>query len=83
VEKTGQPASNKSKSRVNFGDWLANLLSRPWWVGLGVVLATAVALMAYFLSSGGSQSNSVHGNCNAQGNGNTVTCSSTSPGVGR
>jgi hypothetical protein len=83
VGKTSITGSNGSTSRASLHGWLANMLSRPWWVGLGVVLATAVALMVYFLGpGGGSPSNSVNGNCNAQGNGNKVTCTNTGSGVG-
>jgi hypothetical protein len=62
---------------------LGGWLSRPWWVGLGVLLATAVALVSIFLASGGSPSYSNYGNCVAQGNHDTVNCPSTTSGAGR
>lgn len=68
-----------ARSRSGLGRWL----SRPWWVGLGVLLATAVALVSIFLTSGGSPSYYNHGgNCVAQGNNNTVNCPSTGSGAG-
>ncbi len=69
-----RPVKSPAKRRTS----VANVLSRPWWVGLGVVLATAVALLGYFLVAGGSTSYSNTGPCSAQGNGNTVNCSTTS-----
>lgn len=63
------------------------LFSRPWWVGVGVVLATIVAIVGYLLASGGSSVNSevntVHGSCNAAGNNNTINCPNSSSGTGR
>jgi len=57
-------------------------LSRPWWAGLGVILAAALAVLALLLTSGGSTGYSNRdGNCVAQGNNNTVNCPSTSSGV--
>lgn len=70
-------------SRARPKEWIADLLSRKWWQGLGVLLATAVALLIYFLSSGSSSSYSNTGNCIAQGSGNTVTCSGAGSGAGR
>jgi hypothetical protein len=60
------------ESHSEMGRWL----SQPWWVGLGVLLATAVALAGVLLTSGGSPSYSIRGNCVAQGSNNKVTCSS-------
>ncbi len=76
-------AMRSAKSRTSFWGWVGRQLSWPWWAGLGVILATAVALMGYFLASGGSATYSNHGNCVAQGNGNTVNCPSTDSGPGR
>jgi hypothetical protein len=45
-----------SGSRVRLGGRLSELLSRPWWLGLGVLVAAAVAFSIYFLSLGGTQS---------------------------
>lgn len=61
---------------------VAGVLSRPWWVGLGVVLATAIAILGIFLAAGGATSYSNTGPCSAQGNGNTVNCSGASSGTG-
>jgi hypothetical protein len=52
-------------------------------VGLGVILATAVALMGYFFASGNSSNYNNQGNCVAQGSNNTVTCASTGSGSGQ
>jgi hypothetical protein len=71
------------KFRNSFWLWMAKLLSRPWWLGLGVVLASLITLTIYFLTSGGSSSFANNGNCNAQGSGNTVSCSGPGPGGGR
>jgi hypothetical protein len=75
------PASSSPTVKQRLG----KLLSQPWWVGAGVILATAVALAGYFLASGGSSSTSqnitVHGSCNAAGNGNTVTCTQSNSGA--
>ena len=53
-------------------------LGWPGWAGVGVILATILSLAGYLLASGGTSSSSqiitVHGSCNAAGNGNTVTC---------
>jgi hypothetical protein len=54
----------------------ADILSRPWWVGLGVVLTFVVALVSIFLISGGTSNYSNNGPCVAQGNNNTVNCPS-------
>jgi hypothetical protein len=73
------------RSWTVFRQWAGDMLSRPWWVGLGVVLATAVAVVGYFLAAGGSPATpgvtTVHGNCNAVGSGNTVTCASPVSGT--
>jgi hypothetical protein len=66
---------------MTFGERLGVLLSRPWWIGVGVILATAVALVGYLLASGGSSStsvvkNTVDGNCSIAGNNNTQICDS-------
>lgn len=67
-----------TRSPSGVGRWL----SRPWWVGLGVIFATAVALATIFVTSGSSPSYTNHGgNCVAQGNNNTVNCPSTGSGV--
>jgi hypothetical protein len=61
-------------SRMGLGRWLG----RPWWTGLGVIVATAVALIGYFLASGSSPTYSNRGgNCVAQGTNNVINC----PGV--
>lgn len=66
------------RSRSGLGRWL----SRPWWVGVGVILAAVLTVAGFFLTSGGSTSYSNHGgNCVAQGNNNTVNCPSTGSGV--
>ena len=52
-DKTTQHRSDPG-SQVRLGK-LAGLLSRPWWLGLGVLVPTAVALLIYFLSMGGAQ----------------------------
>lgn len=83
AEKTSPPGGSGPESGAGLWEWLKERLSQPWWAGLGVILATAVALAIYFLGSDGSSSYSDHGNCNAQGNGNRVTCTSTGPGAGR
>lgn len=49
-------------------------LSAPWWAGVGVILATALALLGIFWPSSPSSSNTITGNCNAQGTHNTVNC---------
>lgn len=54
---------------------LRGWLSRPWWAGVGVILAAALALLGYFMASGSSAS--IHGSCNALGNNNTVNCPSS------
>jgi hypothetical protein len=61
---------------------LERWLSRPWWVGVGVILAAALTAVGFFLTSGDSTSYSNHGgNCVAQGNNNTVNCSSAGSGM--
>jgi hypothetical protein len=72
-----EPVDSQIRPR---GSWLAEILRRPWWAGLGVILATAVALFGYFMTASGPPSYSNNGTCNAQGTGNTVTCSGPSPG---
>lgn len=63
------------------------LFSRQWWVGVGVVLATIVAIVGYLLASGepstSSEVNTVHGSCNAAGNNNTINCPNSTSGTGR
>ena len=54
---------------------LSGWLSKGWWVGVGVVLATAVALLGILHSSGSSSTYSNRGDCNAQGANNVVSCS--------
>jgi hypothetical protein len=82
VKETGSP-SGGLQLRDGLWVWLSDRLSRPWWLGLGVVLATLMALLIYFLGSGGSLSYANNGSCVAQGNGNTVTCRGPSAGTGR
>ena len=36
-----------------FVRWAGELLGRPWWVGLGVILATTAAVAGYFLAASG------------------------------
>jgi hypothetical protein len=71
-------AMASARSRSGSGRWL----SRPWWAGLGVILATAVALAGIFLTSNSSPSYSNNGSCVAQGNNNTVSCPSAGSGAG-
>ena len=63
--------------------WLGTWLSRPWWLGLGVILAAAVALIIYFLSVGTQGDYYNNGNCNAQGSGNIVKCTGNGLRAGR
>jgi hypothetical protein len=64
-------------------------LSRGWWagiVGIGTLVIVALTAWLVFAASGGGdkvtrdadsttpQVNSINGNCNGQGTGNTVTC---------
>jgi hypothetical protein len=60
-------------------------LGWPGWAGVGVILATVLSMVGYFLASSGSSSSSqiitVHGSCNAAGNGNTVTCTQPNSGT--
>lgn len=46
---------------------VADILSRQWWVGLGVLLATAVAVLGYLFAARGTTSYSNTGPCSAQG----------------
>lgn len=59
----------------------------PGWTAVGVILASVLSLVGYLLASGGSSSISqnitVHGSCNAAGNGNTVTCAQPSSRTNR
>lgn len=75
----GQPGNSRRESRAGFSAWL----SKEWWVGLGVILAAAGTVLGLILSSGGSTTYSNHGDCNAQGSGNTVNCSTTDAKPGR
>jgi hypothetical protein len=58
---------------------LQKTLSARWWTGIGVILATAVALLGIFWASSHSAGYTITGNCNAQGANNTVNCASASP----
>jgi hypothetical protein len=75
----GGVAVGSVRSPLGFWGWL----SRPWWIGLGVIIATVIALVSIFLTSGGTSGYSNTGNCVAQGNNNTVNCPSSDSGVGR
>ena len=66
----GQPGST-----LGVPKGLSGWLSKGWWVGVGVVLATAVALLGILHSSGSSPTYSTRGDCNAQGTNNVVSCS--------
>jgi hypothetical protein len=77
--------SNGRRANSSDGLWtrLAAQLAWPGWLGLGVIVATAVAFTIYFLSSGGSSTSSINGNCDAQGSGNMVHCTGTGSKAGR
>jgi hypothetical protein len=64
--------------RVRLGGRFAELLSRPWWLGLGVLVATAVAFSIYFLGPGGSQP----GNGAQSGNSASAPAAPSSPAGG-
>lgn len=75
------PELPDGSSRRPHASWWARLkprLSRKEWAGVGAIatiLGVAVAIAASFIGSGSSASYSDKGYCNAQGKGNTVTCS--------
>jgi hypothetical protein len=74
---------NSMKSRGDLWRRVADRLSWPGWLGLGVIIATVIAAMSILLSSGGSSTYSNRGNCDAVGDGNTAYCPSVSPGTDR
>ena len=77
-----QSGKSGPESRDGSWGWLPAWLSRGWWAGLGVILAVAGTVVGLILSSGGSSTYTNHGDCNAQGSGNTVICSSANPKTG-
>jgi hypothetical protein len=81
--KETRPRHKGPESHGRFREWLPAWLGRGWWVGLGVILAAAGTAAGLMLSSGGSSSYSNHGDCDAQGTGNTVMCSGTDTKVSR
>lgn len=83
IGKISQSGNSGPESRRRFLQWVPEWLSRGWWVGLGVILAAAGTAVGLILSSGVSSTYSNHGDCNAQGSGNTVICSSTPTKTGR
>ena len=75
-------------SKAAFWRQVGELLSRAWWAGVSVVVAILLAVVGYFLASGGSSTgtteiNNVHGTCDAAGNNNTVNCITPSAGPSR
>jgi hypothetical protein len=62
-----------------FGRFTAWLLGRPWWQGVGVLMALIVAAVTFVVTGADNpdQAPSTQtnvGDCNAQGSGNVVTC---------
>ena len=57
---------------------LQRILGHPVWAGLGVIIATVVAFIIYFLSASASPGTSNHGNCNIAGNNDSASCYSVS-----
>jgi hypothetical protein len=75
-------------SKVAFWRRIGELLGRAWWAGAGVIVAILLAVVGFFLASGGSPAgtteiNNVHGTCDAAGNNNTVNCVTPSAGPRR
>jgi hypothetical protein len=83
MRKMSHSVNSGTRSSRTSWKWLPKWLGGGWWVGLGVILAAAGTVAGLILSSGGSSSNSNHGDCNAQGSGNTVTCSGPDTKTGR
>jgi len=76
------PSGGDSGSPGSLRKRLPAWLSRGWWAGLGVILAVAGTVVGLILSSGSSSTYSTHGDCNAQGSGNTVICSGVATKTG-
>ena len=81
--KMSQPGSNRPESRGGFWGRLPAWLGKRWWAGLGVILAAAGTVVGLILSSGAAPTYSNHGDCTAQGSGNTVICSGANTKPGR
>lgn len=79
-KQTGLPGGGGPAVREGLRGWL----SRPWWTGLGVILATVLALMGYFLvSGGGSPSYSHHSTQSGNGAAGSATPTGTVGGSGQ
>lgn len=77
-ETSGSPGGSSRQPRASRWGRLKRRLGWKGWAGVGAIatiLALAVAIATIFIDSGSSASSSNKTYCNAQGNGNTVTCS--------
>ena len=75
----GPPGGSSRRPRASSWAWLKPRLSGKYWAGVGAIaaiLGLVPTIAVIFIGSGSSASYSnKEGNCVAQGNGNTVTCS--------